>query len=157
MGTFFLASYVETLPAALGQKLGLADTRRARFDVDIDRDPAGGYRNYRAVIHAGRERAHLELAATRSAGAPPPFGSAAEHVRFLTHRLHGYAYSLAGVPIDAQVVHGEMTAYGGRLHDAHLPPLQAMGLLDREQQQRPHSVLVSPGARFQLLAPIPVS
>lgn len=157
VGTFFLASYVETLPAALGQKLGLADTRRARFDVDIDRDPAGGYRGYRVVIHAGGQRAHLELTATGSPGAPPPFGSAAEHVRFLTHRLHGYAYSLAGVPIDAQVVHGEMTAYGGHLGDAYFPPLEMRGLLDREQQQRPHSVLVSPGARFQLLAPIPLT
>lgn len=82
MGTFFVASYVETVPAAPCQELGLADTRRARFDGDIDRDPAGGYRNYRAAIQAGEERAHVELTATGSAGTPPPFGSTAEHVRF---------------------------------------------------------------------------
>ena len=155
VGTFFLASYVETLPAALGQKLGLAETRTARFEVDIDRDPAGGYRHYRAAIHADKDRAHLELTATDPPAAPPPFDSADQHVRFLTHRLHGYAYSLVGAPIDAPVVHDEMAAYGGRLIDAYFPPLEVMGLVDPEQQRQPHSVLVAPGTRFQLLPPIP--
>ncbi|TVP67750.1 MAG: hypothetical protein EA340_09985 [Nitriliruptor sp.] len=157
VGTLFLASYVETLPATLGQKLGLANTQRARFAVDIDRDPSGGYRSYRAVIDAGDDRAHLEVSATEAPHAPEPFGSPDDHVRFLTHRLHGYAHAATGLPIDAQVEHDEMVAYGGRLLRAYFPPLDAMGLLDPTEQRRPYSVLVAPGVRFQLLAPIPMA
>lgn len=156
VGAFFFASYVSTAVGTWGQRLGLADTRRATFDVEMDLAPRGGYRTYRAVIAADDGRAHVELTADRPAEVIAPFTSPGEHVRFITHRLHGYSYSIVGIPVDAQVEHAEMAAFGGHVVDAHFPPLIRLGLVPAEEQHAPHSVLVSPGARFDLLAPAPL-
>jgi hypothetical protein len=156
VGAFFFSSYVETVAGTWAQKLGLADTRRARFTVAITRGPRGGYPAYRAEMRADDGTAVLDVVATDEPAAVTPFGSPQEHVRFVTHRLHGYSRSLLGVPVEAQVEHPEMPAFGGRLVEGRFPSLERLRLVDRDGQARPHSVLVSPGVRFELLAPVPL-
>lgn len=156
VGSFFFSSYVGTALGTLGQKLGLADTRRARFTVDVERQPDGGYRSYSADIVADDGHTHLRLVAEDPPPRVAPFRTPGEHVRFITHRLHGFSYSVFGFPLDAQVEHAEMSAFGGRLVEGHFPPLTRLGLVHTNEQRDPHSVLVAPGTRFELLAPIPL-
>lgn len=156
VGAFFFTSYVETISGTFAQKLGLADTRQATFDVRIERDDELGYRSYRAEIDADDGHAVLDLRATDRPPVVPPFSSPQEHVRFITHRLHGYSYSLAGVPVNAQVEHDLMPAFGGELVEGRFPPLDRLELVEPAEQGRPHSVLVSPGVRFELLPPVPL-
>jgi hypothetical protein len=157
VGAFFLASYVGNASGTLGQRLGLADTREAVFDVTVTRAPDGGYASYRAEMAADDGVAVLHAEAVEQPTAIAPFASAEEHVRFITHRLHGYAYSLAGVPVDAQVEHAEMAAFSGRLIEGRFPPLVRLELLPYEEQADPYSVLITPGATFQLLPPVPLT
>lgn len=156
VGAYFFSSYLGTTTSTLLQRLGLADSRRATFHVDVERTPDGAYRTYRSEMDADDGRAVLHVTATEPPPATPPFASGDDHVRFITHRLHGWSTTLAGVVVDAQVEHPEMAAYGGRLLEGRFPALDRLGLVPFAEQADPYSVLVSPGTRFELLAPVPV-
>lgn len=157
VGSFFFSSYLGTTPTTLGQKLGLADSRRAQFQVDIDRRDDGGYERYRAVMEADDGRSVLDVRAVDPPAALPPFRSGDEHVRFITHRLHGFSRSLAGPFVDAQVEHPVMSAFGGTLLQGRFPALDRLGLVPFHEQDVAYSVLVSPGTRFELLPPVPAT
>lgn len=156
-GALFLASATSTVPSTIGQRLGLRDTRRGRFTVHTERTGDAGYARYAATIEQPVGVDELVAVATEPARAVPPFRSGREHVRFLTHRLHGYAVSLPGVWVDAPVLHREMAAFQGQLVRARLPSLDRLGLVGEAEWSRPFSVLVAPGATFDLLPPVPLS
>ncbi len=154
-GSYFFGTYVSTVLSFGGQVLVAANTRLARFDVDIEMDPAGGYAFYSSWARAGDEELQFELAARDIPQAKHPFASGNEHAQFITYRLHGFARPPLGGVTYGPIEHRHMDPWSGHLRRGRFDFWERMGVLSADEFLHPHSVLVEPSVRFTLHPPRP--
>lgn len=150
-GAYFFGTYVSTSLSYIGQRLVAANTRLARFDVDI-RGGAEGYPAFSSRVDAGDQKLHIELEAVDRPEAKYPFASANEHAQFITYRLHGFARSPLGETY-GPIEHRHLDPWAGRLLAGRFDFWEQMGILPSREAEDVFSVLVEPSVRFTLHPP----
>ena len=154
LGAFFFGSFVSTWLSYATQRIVARDTHLAQFEVDIQKS-SRGYSSYRSRAISDIGELYLHLEARDAPRAVHPFVNGEEHAQFITYRLHGYSFALAGGVSYGPIQHRHMDPWGGRLIDGRFDYWERMEVLTPDEAARPFSVLVEPAVRFVLHPPRP--
>jgi uncharacterized protein YqjF (DUF2071 family) len=153
-GVFFFGRYLGTPLALIPQRLLSRDVFHAEFDLSIERGPQG-YISYVCSASSSQGETSFSLEATDQPPQKPPWESGEEHGQYLTYRLDGYFTSSMGFQAHSPVSHQRMRPFSGRLHEGRFELWEQLGIVPREEANKPYSILVTPGAHFTLYPPRP--
>jgi len=127
----------------------------ARYEVDCRYDAAAGrYQRFRYTHASGWASADIELEDTgTSPGLLPGFADMDEQTLVLTHPVKGFFYRTDGNLGTYSVWHEEIPLTVGRPVELHFSLYERLGLLGKDEMQRPHSVLICPKTTFEVHLP----
>jgi hypothetical protein len=126
-----------------------------RYRVACDYDQAlGRYRRYEYSIASGWGEARISL---RDTGEPlaltEGFGSRDEMQLVLTHPVEGYFYRSDKLVGSYAVWHDELRCTIGAPQELYFGLYERLGLLSRDEMQRPYSVCICPETVFTVYLP----
>ena len=125
---------------------------KVRFDCL--HDAHGYYEKYEMRTAAEWAPAHVELTSDASHALNlPGFPDLETGLVYLTHPLRGYYHRRDGRLGTYHVWHGRLNVGPGKLHQADFGLLDRLGLVTKEEQQAPHSVLIEPLNEFTIYLP----
>ncbi|MBA3468629.1 MAG: DUF2071 domain-containing protein [Herpetosiphonaceae bacterium] len=147
-----------TLGAALVQvprSLWRLPWHRARYTLDCRYSPAEQrYTTYRMAVRSRWGSARIDLADSgRLFECASGFASLDEMRLILTHPIDGYFYRRDGQLGTYSVWHTAIQATIGQANDLYFGVFEDLGLLSKDEMQRPHSVLICPETEFKVLLP----
>lgn len=127
----------------------------ARYEIDCQWDePTRRYTRYGYTVRSPWCDADMRLTDT---GEPlallDGFTSLDELRLILTHPTVGYFYRTDGQLGSYSVWHEEIPLTVGRAETLYFSLYERLGLLSREEMQRPHSVLLCPAIEFEVYLP----
>lgn len=152
---WFFGTTLGGWPVHLARLLWKIPWYPAKYAWRCRRDEETG--RYTDFIYRARSEwadARVEL---RDTGEPvellPGFGSIEEQTLVLTHPVDGYFDRLDGRLGTYSVAHGVLQLTRAEPVDLRFDLLERLGVLTREEAQRPHSALISPETAFQIQMP----
>ncbi|HET9784934.1 MAG TPA: DUF2071 domain-containing protein [Terriglobales bacterium] len=151
-GVLFVRSWVSARAAAAVLSLAIP-TEHASVSLAIE-DQGAPYSRYAVEARSGEH----QLRITAHAAAEhdfPGFDSPAEAVRFLTHRLNGFAagaHPQSGLSV-IRVSHAEMDPIPARVSAASADQWTLAGVLSPEEVARPLAALIQPEMQFDMNLP----
>ena len=154
-GVYFFGRFLGSAAAHVPQRVFARDTYLADFDVSIQ-EGAAGIDSYVCRASSPRGETSFSLRATGPLRPSEPFDDGDEMALWLTVRLHGFYAGSLGVQGHMPVGHPYVRPYGGELSSAYLGLWEELEVLDRDEMQDPHSVLVVPEVPFVLHPPRPL-
>ncbi len=154
-GVWFFGTTLGSWVVNLARVMWHIPWHRARYEMDCVYDAVQRrYTRYamRAQSSWSDLRVHLE-----DTGQPPTthtgFESLDAMTLILTHPVDSYFYRLDGALGTYSVWHAVLVLTEAKLTDAYFGVFERLGLLNREEMQRPLSVLVCPQTLFRVLLP----
>jgi hypothetical protein len=148
-GVYFLRRFLSRPLAFFPQRLFEMKAALGDFDVETEVDPAG-YERYSCTVRS-RDVTNAFVVRARDEPVPRfPFETSDELVDRITYRLHGFFSSSAGAQGHMPVSHRPMTPWWGELVSARFDTWSDLGILERDEASKPHSVLVEPIVNFRL-------
>lgn len=155
VGVYFFGRYLSRAAATVPQRAIARDTYDADFTVATESTDQG-YRAYSCHARSDAGETSFALTATERPRALDPFVTGEDLAQFFTYRLHGFFTTSLRFQGHMPVGHRRMDPWAGELSTARLDLFEELGILEQDEAQRPHSVLVEPGVRFTLYAPRPL-
>jgi hypothetical protein len=127
----------------------------ARYQIACDYDQAmGRYRSFQYAASSAWGEARISLGDSGEPVAPVEgFASHEEQQLILTHPIDGYFYRSDGKLGSYSVWHEELRCTVGQAQDLYFGLYERLGLLSREEMQRPHSVFICPESVFTVHLP----
>lgn len=154
-GVYFVGRYLGSGVATVGQRVLGRHSWLGDFELDI-RPSAQGYERYRCEIASGRGDTFFELEAVQEPVPISPFEGADEMAQHITFRPYGFFTATGGFQAVMPVVHPHMSPLQGRLRSARLGLWDELGVLDPDEAEDPHSVLLERSVPFTLYPVRPV-
>lgn len=151
-GVLFVRSWVSARAAAAVLSLAIP-TEHAVVDMTIE-DAAGPYSRYQVQAHSGDHQLALDAHADPGVDFSW-FGSQAEAVHFLTHRLNGFAggaHPKTGLSV-IRVSHAAMNPLPARVSVAVADQWTEAGILSPEEARHPLLALIQPETQFDMNLP----
>ncbi|MBK8430016.1 MAG: DUF2071 domain-containing protein [Chloroflexi bacterium] len=129
----------------------------ARYQINCHYDqPAGRYTTYQYSVRSPWGAAEIDLEDTGEAikqDSAAGFTSFAEMQLILTHPVDGFFYRLDGQVGSYSVWHETIPMTVGKARNLYFGLYERLGLLSREEMQRPHSVFLCPATEFVVFLP----
>jgi hypothetical protein len=127
----------------------------ARYQIACDYDrQLGRYRSYEYAVASSWASARISLHDTgEPVASAEGFASREEMLFVLTHPVEGYFYRTDGKLGSYSVWHEELRCTVGQPQDLYFSLYERLGLLSREEMQRPHSVFICPETVFTVHLP----
>ncbi len=121
-----------------------------QFSITPDRDERLRYRGYRMQGHGSMVVVADEVAPRLES--LPPFPSAQDAIIYLTDALVTL-YGASGHVREMEVWHPRFQPRVAQVREIALPVLQQLGVMDPEEVERPHNVLLVPRAHWLIHLP----
>ncbi|RYG27580.1 MAG: DUF2071 domain-containing protein, partial [Burkholderiales bacterium] len=152
---WFLGTTLDSWTVAVPRYLWKLPWHRGRVEFDCERDEATGrYTRYRMNTLAKWAPARLELAQQPSAGfSLDGFPDDESALVFLTHPLAGFYHRRDGRLGTYRVWHERLVVTPATLIHADFGLLSRLALVNADEQQAPHSVLLQPVNEFTIYLP----
>jgi hypothetical protein len=127
----------------------------ARYEVDCRYNPQRkAYDEFKFTHQSPWSSAEIDLEDTgESMPLTPGFSSLDEQTLILTHPVTGYFYRLNKKLGSYSVWHEEIPLTMGKAKHLYFSLYERLGLLTREEMQKPHSVLICPKIMFEVHLP----
>lgn len=127
----------------------------ARYQVDCAYDEqAQRYSSYRYTVGSAWGSARIDLEDTGEPVALAEGFASPDELQFvLTHPVDGYFHRLDRRLGSYSVWHAPIAMTLGRPRDLYFSLYESLGLLSRDEMQRPHSVFLCPATDFTVLLP----
>lgn len=150
-GVLFLRSWVSSRAAAAAMSLAIP-TEHAEVNIHIEDDRLP-YSKYEVDGRSGGLELHVTAASEPNASFAP-FASRQEAVRFLTHRLAGFAVDTRkdGLSI-VRVSHEAMDPLAARVLSVRADQWEQFGVLTRTEVESPLIALIQPEIKFEMNLP----
>jgi hypothetical protein len=154
-GVWFLETFVDSWLMLLVPRLWHLPWRQADIRFSWKYDPSERlYKHY--DVTTTDPRAPLEISVSQQPGRQldlPGFSDTAAGVNFLTQPLVGYYLRPDGRQSVVRVWHRPFSVAPASLQFASCILLERMGLVDRQAQQKPHSILLEHSNEFTVYLP----
>lgn len=152
---YFIRIELGVRPLGMLGEISLRGASPAPVGIATDYDEATGrYRAYEVRCYSPAGEIGLTVSQPEDAGSPPPgFASWGEAAAFVVERPIGFASSTIGGYVRLDVAHPPLRPAVGSLVQGRLRSLERLGVLDREEALRPHSVFIVRQAIFTVRPP----
>lgn len=124
-----------------------------QVSFDTAQDGAGQYERYVMRTKADWAPASVEIRSEPDSMSFSGFPDLETALVYLTHPLRGFYHRRDGQLGTYHVWHDKLNVHSGKLLAADFGLLSRLGLVTREEQQHPHSVLLDPLTDFTIYLP----
>lgn len=127
----------------------------ARYQINCEYDPqAQRYQRFQYGVQSAWGTARIDVEDTGQAmDTAAGFATLDEQKLILTHPVDGYFHRLDHKVGTYSVWHEEIPLTIGRPRDLYFSLYETLGLLSKEEMQRPHSIFLCPATEFHVILP----
>lgn len=127
----------------------------AQYEVDCTYNQSSKiYKQFKFTHQSKWASAEIELEDTGATmSLAPGFSTIQEQVLILTHPVDGYFYRLDKKVGTYSVWHEEIPLTVGKAKHLYFSLYERLGLLSRDEMQKPHSVFICPKVQFDVHLP----